>query len=33
VEEFRPTAEQIAAAPELSEELERPMFLLVAARR
>ncbi len=33
VEEFRPTAEQIAAAPELAEELERPMFLLVAARR
>lgn len=33
VEEFRPTAEQIADRPELEEELERPMFLLVAARR
>jgi SAM-dependent methyltransferase len=33
VEEFRPTAGQIAARPELAEELERPMFLLVAARR
>jgi hypothetical protein len=33
VEEFSPTAEQIAAKPELAEELERPMFLLVAARR
>jgi SAM-dependent methyltransferase len=33
VEEFRPTDEQIAARPELAEELERPMFLLVKARR
>ncbi|WP_027037197.1 class I SAM-dependent methyltransferase [Mesorhizobium ciceri] len=33
VEEFCPTAEQIAAKPELAEELERPMFLLVSARR
>ena len=33
VEEFSPTAEQIAARPELKEELERPMFLLVAAGR
>jgi ubiquinone/menaquinone biosynthesis C-methylase UbiE len=33
VEEFSPTAEQIAAKPELAEELERPMFLLVSARR
>ena len=33
VEEFRPTEEQVAATPELAEELERPMFLLVAARR
>lgn len=32
VEEFRPTAEQIEAKPELAEELERPMFLLVSAR-
>jgi SAM-dependent methyltransferase len=33
VEEFCPTAEQIANRPELEEELERPMFLLVAACR
>ena len=33
VEEFSPTAEQVAAKPELAEELERPMFLMVAARR
>ncbi|ARP63085.1 SAM-dependent methyltransferase [Mesorhizobium sp. WSM1497] len=33
VEEFSPTSEQIAAKPELAEELERPMFLLVSARR
>lgn len=33
VEEFRPTDAQIAAKPELAEELERPMFLLVPARR
>ena len=33
VEEFCPKAEQVAADPELAEELERPMFLLVAARR
>lgn len=33
VEEFRPTDAQIAAKPELAEELERPMFLLVSARR
>ncbi|MDX8493714.1 methyltransferase domain-containing protein [Mesorhizobium sp. VK22B] len=33
VEEFRPTKAQIAARPELAEELERPMFLLVQARR
>jgi len=33
VEEFRPTEAQIAARPELAEELERPMFLLVSARR
>lgn len=33
IEEWRPTAEQIAARPELAEELERPMFLLVAAER
>ena len=33
VEEFCPTPEQIAAKPELAEELERPMFLLVSASR
>jgi len=33
VEEFAPTAEQIAAKPALAEELERPMFLLVSALR
>ncbi|ESY67266.1 MULTISPECIES: class I SAM-dependent methyltransferase [Mesorhizobium] len=33
VEDFCPTAEQIAARPELAEELDRPMFLLVSARR
>ena len=33
VEEFRPTDAQVAAKPELAEELERPMFLLVLARR
>ena len=33
VQEFGPTDEQIAAQPELAEERERPMFLLVAARR
>jgi len=33
VEEFGPTAEQIAAQPELAKERERPMFLLAAALR
>ena len=33
VEEFRPTAQQIADRPDLAEELDRPTFLLVAARR
>lgn len=33
IEEFCPTADQIAAKPELAEERERPMFLMVAARR
>jgi SAM-dependent methyltransferase len=31
--EFAPTAEQIAAMPDLAEELERPMMLLVSARK
>lgn len=33
VEEWAPTDAQLAARPELLEERERPMFLLVAARR
>jgi SAM-dependent methyltransferase len=33
VEEFCPSAEQIASRPELAEERDRPMFLLVRARR
>lgn len=33
VEEFCPDAAQIAADPSLAEEIERPMFLLVAAQR
>ncbi len=33
IEEWAPTDEQIAAKPELIDERERPMFLLVAARR
>jgi SAM-dependent methyltransferase len=33
VEEFCPTQGQIAARPELAEERERPMFLLVSAGR
>lgn len=33
VEEWRPTAAQLAADPALIDELERPMFLLVAAER
>lgn len=31
--EFAPTPEQIAAAPQLADELERPMMVLVAAQR
>lgn len=33
VEEFGPTPEQIAADPALEKERDRPMFLLVSARR
>lgn len=33
VEEWGPTDDQIEVRPELAEERERPMFLLVAARR
>ncbi len=33
VEEWKPTAEQIATAPQAAEELDRPMFLLIAAYR
>jgi hypothetical protein len=33
VEEFAPTREQVKQSPELAEELERPMMLLVSARK
>ena len=33
VQEFAPTADQIADAPDLAEELERPMMLIVSAGR
>jgi len=33
VEEWGPTGEQVAAHPELAEERERPMMLLISARR
>lgn len=33
MEEFAPTPEQIAEMPDLAEELERPMMLLVSARK
>jgi SAM-dependent methyltransferase len=33
IEEWKPTKEQISARPELAEELDRPMFLLVSAQR
>jgi hypothetical protein len=33
VEEFGPSDAQVAAQPELAEERERPMFLIVAAER
>ena len=33
VEEWRPSAEQVAAEPAWADELERPMMLLVAATR
>lgn len=33
VEEFAPTPAQIAGMPELAEELERPMMVLIAARK
>jgi hypothetical protein len=33
VEEWGPTDEQVAACPELAEERERPMMLLVSAHR
>jgi hypothetical protein len=33
VVEFAPSAEQIAAAPQLAEEMERPMMLIIAAQR
>ncbi|PYE37174.1 methyltransferase family protein [Rhizobium sp. PP-WC-1G-195] len=33
IAEFAPTPDQIAGTPELSEELERPMMLIVSARK
>ncbi|HEX3983438.1 MAG TPA: SAM-dependent methyltransferase, partial [Acidisoma sp.] len=33
VEEFCPSAAQLAANPALAEELERPMFLMISAAR
>jgi SAM-dependent methyltransferase len=33
VEEFAPTADQISGNPDLAEELERPMMLLISAQR
>ena len=33
IDEWSPTRDQIAAIPEISEELDRPIFLLVAAER
>jgi hypothetical protein len=33
LEEFAPTPEQIAEIPELAEELERPMMMLVSAHK
>ncbi|MCD4486425.1 hypothetical protein LQR31_18275 [Chromobacterium vaccinii] len=33
VEDWGPSAGQVAAMPELAEERERPMLLLVAAQR
>ncbi|MCB9963295.1 MAG: class I SAM-dependent methyltransferase [Hyphomonas sp.] len=33
IKEFAPTPDQIAAMPELAEELERPMMLLVSAHK
>jgi len=33
IEEFSPTEKQIAETPDLAEELERPMMLLISAQR
>jgi SAM-dependent methyltransferase len=33
LEEFRPTRDQISANPDMAEEIDRPMFLLIRARR
>ena len=33
IQEWRPTAEQVRAEPAFADELERPMFLMVAAQR
>jgi hypothetical protein len=33
VQEWAPTAEQVERNPELGEEMERPMILIVSAQR
>ena len=33
LEEFSPTPDQIASAPELADELERPMMMLISVQR
>jgi len=33
IEEFCPTAGQVAAQPDLAQELERPIFVMIAANR
>lgn|SRR5690554_2627469 len=33
VEEFAPTRKQLEQSPELTEEIERPMMLLISARK
>jgi len=33
VEEFAPTRKQLEQSPELAEEIERPMMLLISARK
>jgi hypothetical protein len=33
VQEWKPSVEQLAANPNLAEEMDRPMILLIAAQR